>query len=680
MRVQVEPRRLEVVPGEPVALQLQIYNSRNIIDAYSVTLLGLDTPDAGGPGVSVVTEPRSLSLFPETEGTLTVLFTLPTGFPAGSRTIGVAAVSTTDAAVSVVEDIELVVAPVQDLSIEVQPQSVTGGRRALLGITVENRGNVPVELTLQVSDTERLLSFALEHPRLVAPPASTVRTRLAVAGHRPVVGSPAPRIITVAAEGTAQSLEAVATFIQKPLLPRALLTLAAVVGALALWGAVLFRGVDRAVDDVAQTTAEAEAAAAGRGVVAGAVSGPSGPLGGVEVTATGAAEASTTSLTEGDVGAYRLEGLPTPGSYVLTFSKEGFASQTFAVDLAEDQVMTGRDVVLAVATGSITGTVLDQAGAPLGGVAVGVAPVAGEGTPPLAGDPTAAPAGAVPDGPDPPAAVTMETGWVGFFVLSGLPVPGDYVLTFSKEGFVAVTQTVSLPAEGGGVEVAPQLVAVRTASITGVVGSDRLQVPPCAPAACGLGGVQVEVSDGRLSTVVTSATSPQPGRYQLPELPAGTFTVTFTKEGFQPQAVEVALAVGQQLQLDVALAGLPGTVAGVATGCTTAELRLNDLSPVAPPRSQGLDAAGDDFSFAGVRTPALYRVVFRGPEVDGFRDVEVADVELGPAEVRADLDVVCEAVPPPGTTAEETPPPPPEVVSEPEERGTVLLPPLLGRR
>jgi hypothetical protein len=362
VRVQVEPRRLEVVPGEPVAFQLQIYNSRNVIDAYSVTLLGLDTPDTGGPGVSVVTEPRSLSLFPEAEGTLTVLFTLPLGFPAGTRTIGVAAVSTTDAAVSVVEDVELVVAPVRDLSMEIQPQSVTGGRRAVLGVTVENRGNVPVELTLQASDTERLLSFTFEHPRLVVPPASTVRTRLAVAGRRPVLGSPVPRIITVAAEDAGQALEAVATFIQKPLLPRALLTLAAVVGALALWGAVLFRGVDRAVDDVAQTTAEAEVAAAGSGVVAGVVSGPAGPLGGVEVTATGEAEATTTSLTEDDVGAYRLEGLATPGSYVLSFTKEGFASQTFAVDLAEDQVVTDRDVVLAVATGSITGTVVDPAG------------------------------------------------------------------------------------------------------------------------------------------------------------------------------------------------------------------------------------------------------------------------------------------------------------------------------
>lgn len=51
----------------------------------------------------------------------------------------------------------------------------------------------------------------------------------------------------------------------------------------------------------------------------------------------------------------------------------------------------------------------------------------------------------------------------------------------------------------------------------------------------------------------------------MPDLPAGAFTVSVTREGFQPKAVEVVLAAAHQLQLDVALAGVPGTVAGVAT-------------------------------------------------------------------------------------------------------------------
>lgn len=679
VRVQVEPRRLEVVPGDPVALQIQIYNSRNIIDAYSVTLLGLDA-DTGGAGVSVVTEPPSLSLFPETEGTLTVLFTLPLGFPAGTRTVGVATVSTTDAAVSVVEDIELAVAPVHELSMEVQPQSVTGGGRALFGITVENRGNVPADLTLRASDAERLLSSKFERPHLVAPPASTVRSRLAVAGRRPLLGSPAPRIITVAAEESGgQSLEAVATFIQKPLIPRALLTLAAVVGALALWASVLFQGVDRAVEDVAQTSAQAEAAAAGSGVIAGTVSGPSGPLGGVTVTLSGAAEATTTSPTEGDVGAYRFAELATPGAYVLTFAKDGYESQTFAVELAEDEVVTGRDVELTVATGSITGTVVDEAGAPVGGVAVTVAPAAPDGTDSQATDAAPSSVGAASQAM--PTAVTMETGSVGLFNLTGLPVPGDYVLTFSKDGFAPVTQAVTLAAEGGGAEVSPTLARVRTASVSGLVRADRLQTTPCTPAECGLGGVQVEVSDGQLSVAAMSATSPAPGRYQVTDLPAGAFTVTFTKAGFQVQTVEVQVADGQQLQLDVALAGDPGALSGAAVGCTSVELRLSDLSPLAPPRSEALDVAGGDFTFAALRTPALYRVVFRGPEIGGFRDVQVIDVELGPGAVRADLDVTCDADAPTAPASDrEAPPPPPVLVNGSEEQEAGLLSQLIGQR
>lgn len=678
MRVQVEPRRLEVVPGEPVAFHIEIYNSRNVIDAYSVTLLGLDGPETGGAGVSMVTEPPSLSLFPETGGSLTVLCTLPLGFPAGTRTIGVATVSTTDATVSVVEDIELVVAPIQDLSVEVRPQSVTGGRRALLGLTAENRGNVPVELAVSGSDAERLLSFAVEHPRLVVPPASISRTRVAVSGRRPLVGSPTPRIITLTAEGTGQAQEVVATFVQKPLIPRALLTLAAVVGALALWAAVLFQGVDQAVDDVAASTAEAEEAAAGTGVVAGLVSGPSGPLGGVMVSLTGDAEAATTSLTEGDVGAYRFGELATPGSYVLTFAKEGFVSQTFTVELAEDQVVTGREVVLARGTGSISGTVVDDTGEAVGGATVAVRPAgAGDGDAGTAGPAAVEP---VADATPPVDAVTMEAGSVGFFVVSGLLAPGDYVLTVAKDGFVTTTQTLSLTAEEAALEVTPELVPLRTASLAGVVRADRRQPTPCAPADCGLGGVEVEVTDGDVSATATTASSPSPGRYEADGLAAGTYTVTFTKEGYQSQAVEVDLVAGQQVQLDVALAGEVGTVSGAAQGCTTVELRRSDLSPLVPPRLEALDAAEGDFTFADLATPALYRVVFSGPEAEGFRDVEVVDVDLGPGQARTDVDVACDQPPPAATT---DPAPEPEsapALSEAEGPGAGLLTPLRGRR
>lgn len=673
VRVQVEPRRLEVVPGEPVAFQIEIYNSRNVIDAYTVTLLGLDGPETGGAGVSVVTEPRSLSLFPETEGTLTVLCTLPLGFPAGPRTIGVATVSTTDASVSVVEDIEVVVAAVRDLSIEVRPQSVTGGRRALLGLTVDNRGNVPVDLAVRASDAEGLLRFSLEHPHLVVPPASTVRTRVAVSGRRPLVGSPTPRIVTLAVqEDGGQTREAIATFIQKPLLPRALLTLAAVVGALALWAAVLFQGVDQAVDDVAESTAQAEVAAAGTGVVAGQVSGPSGPLGGVMVTLAGSAEATTTSLTDGEIGSYRFAELVTPGSYVLTFAKEGFASQTFTVELAEDEVVTGRDVVLATETGSITGTVVDDTGAAVGGVAVTVSAAGPDGAEPVDPDPAA-----------PPDAVTMESGSVGFFAVSGLPAPGDYVLTFAKEGFVTATHTVSLTADEGGVDMAPELARLHTASIAGLVRADRLQATPCTPAQCGLGGVEIEVTSADVSVAVVSAGSPDPGRYRAGELPAGRFTVTFSAEGYQTQAVDVEVAADQEFQLDVALAGEPGLISGAASGCTGVELRLGDLSPLVPPRSEVLDGGDDDFSFADLRTPATYRVVFSGPEVDGFRDVQVVDVDLGAAGARADVDATCATAPPPAADtapAVAEPPVSDAAVSEEGGREVGLLPPLLGRR
>ena len=52
----------------------------------------------------------------------------------------------------------------------------------------------------------------------------------------------------------------------------------------------------------------------GDGLISGTVTGPDGPLGGAVITATtGTNKVETVSLTEGDVGAFTVQGLATPG-------------------------------------------------------------------------------------------------------------------------------------------------------------------------------------------------------------------------------------------------------------------------------------------------------------------------------------------------------------------------------
>src|SRR5690606_15204519 len=67
-----------------------------------------------------------------------------------------------------------------------------------------------------------------------------------------------------------------------------------------------------------------------------------------------------------------------------------------------------------------------------------------------------------------------------------------------------------------------------------------------------LGGVVVTATSGDDVRTTVSAHEP-PGRYELRDLPPGTYTVTFERPGSQPRAVLVALSGAETRTLDVTL-------------------------------------------------------------------------------------------------------------------------------
>src|SRR5690606_14572630 len=98
-----------------------------------------------------------------------------------------------------------------------------------------------------------------------------------------------------------------------------------------------------------------------------------------------------------------------------------------------------------------------------------------------------------------------------------------------------------------------------------------------------LGGVRVTATRGELSLVTVSAHEPA-GRYELRDLPAGTYTLTFERPGSQPTAVLVALGSAEVRTLDVTLepqASIRGqvTVGGVPTGGLQVRLFLIEQYP-----------------------------------------------------------------------------------------------------
>ena len=162
----------------------------------------------------------------------------------------------------------------------------------------------------------------------------------------------------------------------------------------------------------------------GTGSISGTVSGAGGkPLGDVSVTVGGLAKpASTESLTAGDVGAYTISGLPTPGSYAVTFALPGYVSQTLGVTLSSNGLATGLNVTLISALGQIQGTVRSSStGAALPGVAVSVT-----------------------NGAQQQKTLTASSPGGGYS-LAQLP-PGTYSVTYTLSGYASQTALIRLKA------------------------------------------------------------------------------------------------------------------------------------------------------------------------------------------------------------------------------------------
>ncbi|MGH9226696.1 MAG: carboxypeptidase regulatory-like domain-containing protein [Acidimicrobiales bacterium] len=744
MRLVATPTQLIVAIGDPIVLQLEVYNSRNVIDGFQASLLGVGD-------VTFVPDPLELSLFPETGGVMVLTFTLPAGFPAGRRVIGVKVASVTHPRESAVEEITLDVAPLNIATLAVEPLMVTAAKRADFVLTLENRGNVAFESALGATDSTAKLIFALAPPTLTVGPGETALARVAATGRRPWIGSPVPRQITFTAGASPEPLSAAATLLHKPIIPRGVLTLLTILAAIALWGLVLLVGVNQIVDKVTEGDEELAAMSgpipgnqmgsvagkvtakpdangatvslialpsgedgaapagevpapvvtpptgeynienvtapgtyqivfakagfgtqsklvelklgealegvdvalvAGSGSITGTVADGDGPLGGVVVVATnGTDTVSTLTSSSGPVGTYALESLP-PGTWVVTYEKADFGSQTKVLDVAPGQKVAAPPLTLTKGRGSISGTVFGQGGQPVPGVLVSVtagtgtiAPIVVPGT-----STTAPPTPTTTTGP-PPAVLastaSLDDGPVGFFALSGLPTPGTFTVTFQKVGFLPLTATVTLADNGNESGLSPILRPV-TGVVSGVVREDVRRVPACEPTNCLLGGVAVRVTDrnGQEVRNTTSANAPADvlGRYEVAGLQAGTYTITFTKVGYASQTFSLTLADNQQNPLDVLMKGEPATLAGKATNCTAVALVLRDNTNLDPPV---LLAARPDgtYRITRVETPSELRVLF----IIGNQVRDIADVDLQPGEVVTDLNGVC--TPPPTTAA-----------------------------
>ena len=259
---------------------------------------------------------------------------------------------------------------------------------------------------------------------------------------------------------------------------------------------------------------------AGPGSVTGIVVDQNGiPLGGAAITATAGSDViATVTPTSGvEVGKFVLSELRTPATYLVQISLEGYGAQTQTIKVGPgESVVLATSIVMSKGTGVVRGAVTDESGDALGGVSV----TASNGA--IVGQ-----------------TISVDSG--GFYSLSGLVAPGNYILTFSKEGYipevVGVALSSSLGASTSNVVLQRSSNAI-TGTIVNSVGT-------------AISGATIVATSG-LTSLSTLSTDPN-GDFRLEGLTNGWWTVTISATGFQESVVLIQVGTANQNLGSIAL-------------------------------------------------------------------------------------------------------------------------------
>lgn len=370
----------------------------------------------------------------------------------------------------------------------------------------------------------------------------------------------------------------------------------------------------------------------GDGVISGVVSSAGGPLGGATIVATsGQTTVTTQSVTdEVDKGSFTLRGLPTPASFTITFSEDEHATQTLSLDLGEGQKYTGVGVTLDSSSGRLVGHVVtaedDQ---PATGVLVSVT-----------------------DGRRTfQTATSSDPEDLGSWRIGGLPLPGDYTVSFSRSDLAPQTLPVALDGQGT-MTTAEQVlsasgdeIAVSMRSATAIVEGLVKQRQPGRAGSAAIGEATVTLSSTTSTYTATTASVPSAfvGRWRLEGIPPGTYTLSVSRNGVSPVSESVTLAAGDSLPFDTTLdaaASVSGVVEVDGTPVPAGwvvELYRSSAYPEVVHATTRTRSDGS-FTFTDVDAPEAYIVQVRrtrGSAPSGSTTVQVDTSEAATADVEA---------------------------------------------
>ena len=385
----------------------------------------------------------------------------------------------------------------------------------------------------------------------------------------------------------------------------------------------------------------------GGGVIAGTVVDLDGSAipGALVVVSDGQTQVTTRTLSESEsLGVFDIRELPTPGTYSLTVTADGFFSETQTILLGQDQRLLDRRVVLTASAGAVTGRVVSSAGVPLGGIDV---TVLGPGLR-LVTQTLSVPVGWDPAVDGAPARrldargvrVIDDNGYpvgAGTFRMSGLPLPGAYTVSFSAPGVVTQAVSVELTAGAGALRaLEPTVLDPSTGTIQGRI---RSTVADGDRPLSARDGVVVTLRSSTLTRTALPSDQPESrrGAFRFDGMPPGAYTLTVSRPGSPNQTILVNTTDRPGFSFDFSTNSLTGS--GPAFGPIRIEPpaiitgRILPFSSFLGARAYDVtvfraDALGVPL-LAPVRTDLEGRFLIRGLEAPGLYVLEFTDRTTG---------------------------------------------------
>lgn len=288
----------------------------------------------------------------------------------------------------------------------------------------------------------------------------------------------------------------------------------------------------------------------GKGKLSGTVRGPSGPVGAAQIIITdGINTITTSSNSKGDVGAWSVDGLSTPSTYLVSASKAGLSTESVLVPLAAGGNAQA-PLTLTLGVGSLVGYVrgvnsLGRMGG-IGGVQV-----------------------TATDGTLTRTASTVTTGPVGRYTLADLP-PGRYTVTVDAPGYLPQTRRVTL-AKGVSKATMSAVLTSATATVSGRV---------LTSAGGALNGAGLVLSSSTESYKITSTSD---GSFAITGVAPGTYVLSAEYFGYGTGYATVKAVAGRSSAVTIRLSPLTTTSFSWITGYVgSATSPGNTLCPPKP--------------------------------------------------------------------------------------------------